>query len=57
MIESWHQGSIAGFRIMYRDSEGYWDGVRWNGQDVTVFAIREMSEAAAEKKLLVNRPE
>jgi hypothetical protein len=22
-IEAWHQGSIAGFKIMYRDSEGF----------------------------------
>jgi len=26
-IEYWHQGSIATFRIMYRDSLGVWDGV------------------------------
>ena len=28
-IECWHQGSIAGFKIMYRDENGVWDGVRW----------------------------
>lgn len=28
-IEAWHQGSIAGYRVMYRDSAGYWDGVKW----------------------------
>ena len=50
-IEAWHQGSIASFRIMYKDSEGYWDGIRWDGQHATFFAIRETSEAAAEKKL------
>jgi predicted ATP-binding protein involved in virulence len=27
-IEYWHQGSIAGFKIMYRDENGVWDGVR-----------------------------
>ena len=26
-IEYWHQGSIATFRIMYRDSLGVWDRV------------------------------
>jgi hypothetical protein len=50
-IEAWHQASIAGFRIMYRDSDGHWDGVWWDGQDATFFAFRETSEAAAEKKV------
>jgi hypothetical protein len=31
-IEYWHQGSIAGFKIMCRDEHGVWDGVRWDGQ-------------------------
>jgi hypothetical protein len=31
-IEFWHQGSITGFKIMYRDENGVWDGVRWDGQ-------------------------
>ena len=50
-IEAWHQGSIAGFRIMYKDSDGYFDGIRWDGQHATFFALRETSEALAEKKL------
>jgi hypothetical protein len=25
-IEHYHQGSIAGFKIMYRDSQNIWDG-------------------------------
>jgi hypothetical protein len=50
-IEGWHQGSIAGFKIMYRDSDGYWDGINWNGQHATFFALRETSEAAAENEL------
>src|SRR5215469_12357185 len=28
-IEAWHQGSIAGYQIMYRDADGYFDGVEW----------------------------
>lgn len=36
---------------MYRDSEGYWDGVKWDGEHATFFALRETSEGAAEKKL------
>jgi hypothetical protein len=31
-IEHYHQGSIGGFRIMYRDSEGIWDGILWEGR-------------------------
>jgi hypothetical protein len=31
-IEYYHQGSIVGFKIMYRDSESIWDGVDWDGQ-------------------------
>jgi len=27
-IQSWHQGSITGFKIKYRDENGVWDGVR-----------------------------
>jgi hypothetical protein len=50
-IEAWHQGSIAGYRIMYRDAAGYWDGVEWDGEHARFFAIRETDEAAAEKKL------
>jgi hypothetical protein len=53
-IEAWHQGSIAGYQIMYRDADGYWDGVEWNGQHARFFAIREQDEAAAEKKLLAH---
>jgi hypothetical protein len=48
-IEAWHQGSIAGYQIMYRDAEGYWDG-----EHAGFFAIRETDEAAAEKKLLAH---
>jgi hypothetical protein len=36
-IEHYHQGSIAGFRIMYRDSMGFWDGIQWDGQDACSF--------------------
>jgi hypothetical protein len=32
-IEAWHQGSIAGYRIMYRDADGVWDGVDWDGEN------------------------
>ena len=29
-IEGWHQGSITGFKISYRDTEGAEFGVEWN---------------------------
>lgn len=51
-IEARHQGSIAGYRIMYRDGEGYWDGVDGDGEHTRFFTIRERDETAAEKKLL-----
>jgi hypothetical protein len=54
-IEAWHQGSIAGYRIMYQDTDGYWDGVEWNGEHARFFAIRETDEVAAEKKLLAHQ--
>jgi hypothetical protein len=38
-IEHWHQGSIAAFKIMYRDEHGV--GIRWNGQRASVFALRK----------------
>lgn len=28
-IEDWHQGSIAGYRIMFLASDGVWTGVDW----------------------------
>jgi hypothetical protein len=54
-IEHWHQGSIAGFRIMYRDSEATWDGIKWDGKTASFFALRETNEDEARKKLLEQR--
>jgi hypothetical protein len=31
-ITHWHQGSITGFRILYRDAEGLGGEVRWDGE-------------------------
>ncbi len=50
-IEYWHQGSIAAFKIMYRDENGVWDGVRWDGQHPAFFAIGEKDEGKAMRKL------
>ena len=50
-IEHWHQGSIATFKIMYRDEHGGWNGIRWNGQRASVFALCETDEKKALAKL------
>jgi hypothetical protein len=50
-IEHYHQGSIGGFRIMYRDSEGFWDGIRWDGKSASFFPLRETEEGRARNKL------
>jgi hypothetical protein len=47
-IEYWHQGSIAEFKIIYRDEHGVWNGVRWNGQRASFFTLlRNGSEKGA----------
>src|SRR6516225_7033 len=51
-IEYWHQGSIAAFKIMYRVEHRGWNGVRWNGQRASFFALRETDEKKAMAKLL-----
>jgi len=38
-IEYWHQGSITGFRIMYRDENGVWEGVTWDGGGSVVLRV------------------
>ena len=51
-IEHYHQDSIGGFRIMYRDSEGFWDSIRWDGKSASFFPLREAEEGRARNKLL-----
>ena len=51
-IEYYHQGSIVGFKIMYRDSEEIWDGINWDGERASFFALREAEEGRARNKLL-----
>jgi hypothetical protein len=51
-IEHWHQGSIAAFKIMYRNEHGVWNGVRWNGQRASFLALCETDEKKAMAKLL-----
>jgi hypothetical protein len=51
-IDYYHQGSIMGFKIMYRDSEQMWDGVHWDRHRAGFFALRETDEKRARVKLL-----
>ena len=34
-IEGWHQGSIAGFLISYRGTDGVWHQLSWDGKEAT----------------------
>ena len=51
-IEQYHQAPIFGFKIMYCDSEGVWDGINWDGEHASFFALRETEEGRARNKLL-----
>ena len=51
-IEHWHQGSIAAFKMMHRDEHGIWNGIRWNGQRASFFALCETDQKKAMAKLL-----
>src|SRR6266436_1159819 len=46
-IESWHQGPIIGYLIMYLESNGLWTGVDWDGKSVGFFALGETDESGA----------
>jgi len=39
-------------RVYNRDSESIWDGVDWDGQRASFFALRETEEGQARKRLL-----
>jgi hypothetical protein len=42
-------GSITGFKIMYRDENGVWDGVRWDGEHPAFFAFGETDDGTARR--------
>jgi hypothetical protein len=50
-IEYWHQGSITKFKIICRDSKGFWHQVQWDGKTTPLFALGETDERKARKKL------
>jgi hypothetical protein len=35
-IESWHQGSIAGYRISFQDAQSTWHTVDWDGKEAQI---------------------
>jgi len=42
-IEGWHQGSIPGFVISYRDTQGTWQEISWNGKEATFKVQNQMA--------------
>ena len=54
-IEHFHQAPIFGYKLMYRDYEGTWDGIQWDGERALFFALRETVEERARNKLLARK--
>jgi hypothetical protein len=50
-IEYYHQGSIARFSIIYRDSKGIWDQVNWDGEQVSFSPLDKTDQKRARDKL------
>ena len=51
--EYWHQDPVTKFRIMARQGQGTWHGVRWNGKRATSFPLNETDEKKAMQTLLL----
>jgi len=52
-IEYWHQAPVTKFRIMARQGQATWHGVRWDGKAATTFALNETDENKAMQALLL----
>jgi hypothetical protein len=50
-IEYWHQGPIAGFKVMYRDERGVWDAIRWDGRRASFCGLGETDVKKVMEKL------
>ena len=50
-IEYYHQGSIVGFKIMYRDSEHIWDGIHLDGKRASFLRCANRRRKSAEEAL------
>jgi hypothetical protein len=55
-IEHWHQAPVTKFRIMARQDQGAWHGVRWDGKTAVSFPLNETDEGKAMWVLLLQRP-
>jgi hypothetical protein len=55
-IEYWHQAPVIKFRIMARQGQGTWHGVRWDGKGATAFVLNETDENKAKQALLLKHP-
>lgn len=51
-IEHYHQGSIAAFHIMYRDYQGIWDGIQWDGKSASFFCVARNGRGTSSQRLL-----
>jgi hypothetical protein len=52
-IEYWHQAPVTKFRIIARQGQGAWHGVRWDGKAATTFVLNETDENKAMQALLL----
>jgi len=55
-IEHWHQAPVIKFRIMARQGQGAWHGVRWDGKTAISFPLDETDETKAMRALLLQHP-
>ena len=55
-IEHWHQAPVIKFRIMARQGQGAWHGVRWDGKAAAIFVLNETDENKAMQALLLKHP-
>jgi hypothetical protein len=55
-IEYWHQAPVTKFRIMARQGQGTWHGVRWDGKTAISFPLDESDEAKDMQALLLQHP-
>ena len=55
-IEYWHQAPIIKFRIMARQGQEAWHGVRWDGKTATSFPVNETDETKAMRALFLQHP-
>ena len=55
-IEYWHQAPVTKIRIMARQGQGTWHGLRWDGKAATTFGLNETDENKAMQALLLKHP-